>query len=93
MHAVSSGITITFFVEAGTKAGKYHIQNRQFQVVWFTALFPYVVLGVLFVRGITLPGSEMGIAYYLQPNVTMLWVRTGIWRAVKWKIMYNRELE
>ncbi|KHJ86948.1 Sodium:neurotransmitter symporter family protein [Oesophagostomum dentatum] len=42
------------------------------KVVWFTALFPYVVLGVLFIRGITLPGSEMGIEYYLKPNIKML---------------------
>lgn len=63
------------------------------QVVWFTALFPYVVLGVLFVRGITLPGSEMGIAYYLQPNVTMLWVRAGKWRAGNYKGMDNLKLE
>lgn len=39
-----------------------------FQVVWFTALFPYAVLLILLVRGITLPGSATGIAYYLSPN-------------------------
>ncbi|KHJ76571.1 hypothetical protein OESDEN_23809 [Oesophagostomum dentatum] len=46
--------------------------NWEIVVVWFTALFPYVVLGVLFIRGITLPGSEMGIEYYLKPNIKML---------------------
>ncbi|VDM82891.1 unnamed protein product, partial [Strongylus vulgaris] len=46
--------------------------NWHIVVVWFTALFPYVVLGVLFIRGITLPGSEMGIEYYLKPNIKML---------------------
>lgn len=39
-----------------------------FQVVWFTALFPYVVLLILLIRGITLPGSYNGIKYYLNPN-------------------------
>lgn len=39
-----------------------------FQVVWFTALFPYAVLLILLVRGITLPGSATGIQYYLSPN-------------------------
>ena len=30
------------------------------KVVWFTALFPYVVLLALLIRGITLPGSSQG---------------------------------
>ncbi|KAF8359061.1 dat-1 [Pristionchus pacificus] len=58
------------------------------KVVWFTALFPYVVLGVLFVRGITLPGSEMGIAYYLQPNVTMLW-EPSVWQDAATQVFFS----
>ncbi|XP_057374911.1 sodium-dependent dopamine transporter-like [Daphnia carinata] len=42
------------------------------KVVWFTALFPYVVLFILLVRGITLPGSAEGIRYYLSPNFEAL---------------------
>jgi len=42
------------------------------KVVWFTALFPYIVLFILLIRGITLPGSEMGIHYYLSPNFQAL---------------------
>lgn len=42
------------------------------QVVWFTALFPYVVLFILLIRGITLPGSAEGIRYYLSPNFEAL---------------------
>lgn len=42
------------------------------KVVWFTALFPYVVLLILLVRGITLPGSGEGIKYYLNPNFSAI---------------------
>lgn len=42
------------------------------QVVWFTALFPYVVLSILLIRGVTLPGASDGIRYYLTPNFTRL---------------------
>lgn len=42
------------------------------KVVWFTALFPYAVLLVLLIRGVTLPGSASGIRYYLNPNFQVI---------------------
>ena len=37
------------------------------QVAYFTATFPYVMMVVLFIRGITLPGAADGIFFYLNP--------------------------
>ena len=42
------------------------------KVVWFTALFPYVVLIILAIRALFLPGSTKGMEYYLTPNLTTL---------------------
>ncbi|CAF2541459.1 unnamed protein product [Rotaria sp. Silwood2] len=38
------------------------------KVVYFTSLFPYVVIFALVIRGVTLPGAANGISFYLKPN-------------------------
>ncbi|OWF36769.1 Sodium- and chloride-dependent GABA transporter 2 [Mizuhopecten yessoensis] len=42
------------------------------KVVYFTAIFPYVILSVLLVRGLTLDGAMDGIVYYLKPDLSRL---------------------
>ncbi|XP_032314615.1 sodium- and chloride-dependent taurine transporter isoform X3 [Camelus ferus] len=52
------------------------------KVVYFTATFPFAMLLVLLVRGLTLPGAGEGIKFYLYPDISRLedpqvWIDAG----------------
>jgi len=40
-----------------------------FQAVYFTATFPYIVLTIFFGRGVSLEGAGAGIAHMFKPQV------------------------
>lgn len=54
------------------------------QVVYFTATFPYVMLLILLVRGLSLPGALQGVKFYVLPDISriadaqVLQVPTGV---------------
>ncbi|XP_042353419.1 sodium- and chloride-dependent GABA transporter 3-like [Plectropomus leopardus] len=52
------------------------------KVAYVTATFPYVMLPILLIRGLTLPGAWEGIYYYLYPDLNRLanlevWIEAG----------------
>ncbi|KAF5917252.1 hypothetical protein HPG69_000021 [Diceros bicornis minor] len=52
------------------------------KVVYFTATFPFAMLLVLLIRGLTLPGAGAGIKFYLYPDLSRLedpqvWIDAG----------------
>lgn len=38
------------------------------KVAYFTALFPYVVMIALLIRGLTLPGAAQGLLFFFTPQ-------------------------
>jgi len=67
-------VTVYFCIWKGTASvGK---------VVYVTATFPYIVMFILLIRGVTLSGASKGIEYYLKPDFNKLaepqvWVRAA----------------
>ncbi|XP_061608352.1 sodium-dependent proline transporter isoform X2 [Phyllopteryx taeniolatus] len=58
------------------------------KVVYVTATFPYFVLIVLIIRGVTLEGSLQGIAFYLTPDWRRL-ASAQVWNDAASQIFYS----
>ena len=55
-------IIVYLIIMKGIKSSGY--------VVYFTAGFPYIVMTIFFIRGITLPGATEGLMHMFNPDVS-----------------------
>ncbi|XP_055693760.1 sodium-dependent neutral amino acid transporter B(0)AT3 isoform X1 [Lutzomyia longipalpis] len=58
------------------------------KVVYFTSLFPYLVLTIFFIRGITLPGASAGLIHMYTPKVEKLTEPT-VWLDAATQVFYS----
>ncbi|CAM4626772.1 unnamed protein product [Leuciscus chuanchicus] len=58
------------------------------KAVYFTATFPYVMLLILLIRGVTLPGAINGIHYYMYPDLTRL-ADPQVWMDAGTQVFYS----
>ncbi|KAG8240432.1 hypothetical protein J437_LFUL003146 [Ladona fulva] len=73
-------ITVYFIVMKGIQSSG--------KVVYFTSLFPYIVLTIFFVRGITLPGAGAGLIHMYTPKVEKLADPT-VWLDAATQVFYS----
>lgn len=62
-------LALAWLVVYGIIAKGLHSSGK---IIWFTALFPYFVMGILLVRALTLEGAIDGLAYYVHVDASKL---------------------
>ncbi|XP_041374231.1 sodium- and chloride-dependent glycine transporter 1-like [Gigantopelta aegis] len=58
------------------------------KVAYFFSIIPYILLTIMLIRGVTLEGHELGIAYYLNPDLSKL-KDSKVWLAAASQIFFS----
>ena len=61
------------------------------KVVYFTAIFPFVVLIILFFRGVTLENASEGMYYFIVPDFNRL-LETQVWKDAAVQIFFSMSI-
>ena len=77
---VSSWIAIYVIIMKGIESSA--------KVVYFTALFPYLVLSIFLVRGVTLKGAWAGLAHMFYPKLDKL-LEPSVWLDAANQVFYS----
>ncbi|XP_014608769.1 PREDICTED: sodium-dependent neutral amino acid transporter B(0)AT3 isoform X1 [Polistes canadensis] len=80
MCLLLSWIVVFFIVMKGIQSSG--------KVVYFTSMFPYLVLTIFFIRGITLKGASAGLAHMYTPKVEKL-LEPMVWLDAATQVFYS----
>jgi len=57
-------------------------------MVWVTCTAPYVILTILLIKGLTLPGMEVGLKFLFEPNWDKI-AKADVWQAAAVQILFS----
>lgn len=62
--------------------------HKSGKIIWFSACFPYLILLILFIRGITLEGAFHGLNYLFTPDWNKL-TESRVWVSAATQVLFS----
>ena len=81
LGAFIAWVAIYFCVRHGVKSSG--------AVVYVTVPLPFIILFILFFRGITLEGAGEGIEFYLKPDFEHIFTHPKVWTSAATQIFFS----